>query len=1066
MCSVDYAPHYRPFQRSRSEALPPQAADIVQSGQNGRERDVDGKTHLENPTLNAFRTGNGNDAESDANESRYSSGKLNEELLRAKYKGLIEPSSPLQDSDDERESNSPVDYDANRRSDHFQKQHLPSNINLYSPYGLDRSRLPYPLDPSSVFGKDRHSLGDTGGPGLQAQFEEEFLRRRFSLQEPRADLQRDSKLSPGSTGSPSHPASPSSSLQGSSPFTSPCHQRSMHNISFDEQDSNNFLPRIKEGLYFCHLCSFSGSTQEEFDGHMSVHFEHICPHCDYKSRTEGRLKRHIKDFHTDDSDGGYGARTMPGRPKVFRCKQCEFSSTDKIEFWTHSRSHIKEDKILQCPRCPFVTEYKHHLEYHLRNHFGSKPFKCPKCNYACVNKSMLNSHMKSHTNVYQYRCADCTYATKYCHSLKLHLRKYNHKPAAVLNSDGSLPQGVDATASGLSLLAKRGPPRGPRGPRKDKMDQSPPTGYLPLPPSPLGHMPGMSGMPGMMNPFWPMMQMQGRLPLPLAFPPRFNPHLSGLPPMGIKLEDGGLKSTPTSNAGPMPSGMFKCNFCSFVASSQEFLTSHIRTLHATDNKDLFSMFGFSSEMLLGENKKRLFTPDEDEASPSKVQKLDRRFLPNVRVKKEEDNGFHVSKSDKARNGKEAIDLSLYSFMNGKYPGISSMKDESVDILKQMTLKFGSGPVDMQRKYPTSTAPVLSSSPVVSSPMVSSAVHSMDSPLDLTKPRSPDSIPSMQQYPAALQRFKKEEKKLYAVEEEEHSSGENSTYSSHSNPGVASPQQRKRSRKGKAFKLDTFCMKLHEKHGNQYISDDNSDVELEGMYTPELINEPTYVKIEPKEKFGEKVEIDCKENVGEMRIGGKAKEQDGEKSDKNEKSNGDQQELSANEEKLTEIRDKNENNLVDTQEELEDKYVKDMHIKKDGDEVKPLASQGLITQNRRKAVPAAIQRGADIAWKMLNDPEITDPSQIIGNGRNSPKIEMTALDKKLLFEAPECTKTLQGSQPGEFECPHCRIAFGDLVMYTMHMGYHGFRDPYKCNMCGDTCKDRVEFFLHIARAAHN
>ena len=140
----------------------------------------------------------------------------------------------------------------------------------------------------------------------------------------------------------------------------------------------------------------------------------------------------------------------------------------QVAFWAHARTHIKEEKLLACPRCPFVTEYKHHLEYHLRNHFGSKPYKCGKCNYSCVNKSMLNSHMKSHTNVYQYRCADCTYATKYCHSLKLHLRKYNHKPATVLNSDGSLPQGIDAEISGLSLLAKRGPPRGPRGLRKDK----------------------------------------------------------------------------------------------------------------------------------------------------------------------------------------------------------------------------------------------------------------------------------------------------------------------------------------------------------------------------------------------------------------------------------------------------------------------------------------------------------------------------------------------------------------------------------------------------------------------
>ena len=61
--------------------------------------------------------------------------------------------------------------------------------------------------------------------------------------------------------------------------------------------------------------------------------------------------------------------------------------------------------MLCCPKCNFVTEYKHHLEYHLRNHFGTKPFKCDSCSYTCVNKSMLNSHMKSHTNIYQYRCS-------------------------------------------------------------------------------------------------------------------------------------------------------------------------------------------------------------------------------------------------------------------------------------------------------------------------------------------------------------------------------------------------------------------------------------------------------------------------------------------------------------------------------------------------------------------------------------------------------------------------------------------------------------------------------------
>ena len=143
-----------------------------------------------------------------------------------------------------------------------------------------------------------------------------------------------------------------------------------------------------------------------------------------------------------------------GKPKQYKCKQCKYVSITKSEFWAHTRSHIKPEKMLQCPSCEFVTEYKHHLEYHLRNHTRSKPFQCPKCNYSCVNKSMLNSHLKSHSTVFQYRCADCNYATKYCHSLKLHLRKYSHKPDIVLNLDG--------TPNPLPIIDVYGTRRGPK----------------------------------------------------------------------------------------------------------------------------------------------------------------------------------------------------------------------------------------------------------------------------------------------------------------------------------------------------------------------------------------------------------------------------------------------------------------------------------------------------------------------------------------------------------------------------------------------------------------------------
>lgn len=125
-----------------------------------------------------------------------------------------------------------------------------------------------------------------------------------------------------------------------------------------------------------------------------------------------------------------------GKVKTHKCKNCEYVAVTKADFWEHTKQHIKPEKRIQCKKCPFVTEYKHHYEYHLRNHEGSKPFKCPECNYTCVNKSMLNSHLKSHSDIYQYRCENCSYATKYVHSLKLHLRKYQHEPAMPLDCNG------------------------------------------------------------------------------------------------------------------------------------------------------------------------------------------------------------------------------------------------------------------------------------------------------------------------------------------------------------------------------------------------------------------------------------------------------------------------------------------------------------------------------------------------------------------------------------------------------------------------------------------------------
>lgn len=59
----------------------------------------------------------------------------------------------------------------------------------------------------------------------------------------------------------------------------------------------------------------------------------------------------------------------------------------------------------------------------------------------------------------------------------------------------------------------------------------------------------------------------------------------------------------------------------------------------------------------------------------------------------------------------------------------------------------------------------------------------------------------------------------------------------------------------------------------------------------------------------------------------------------------------------------------------------------------------------------------------------------------------------------------GREIRAFQCEHCQVLFLDHVMYTIHMGCHGYRDPLECNICGHRSKDSYEFSSHIVRGEH-
>lgn len=95
--------------------------------------------------------------------------------------------------------------------------------------------------------------------------------------------------------------------------------------------------------------------------------------------------------------------------------------------------------------------------------------------------------------------------------------------------------------------------------------------------------------------------------------------------------------------------------------------------------------------------------------------------------------------------------------------------------------------------------------------------------------------------------------------------------------------------------------------------------------------------------------------------------------------------------------------------------------------------------------------------------ITEASPRSGAGAG-PGLIRAAIDRPVSHEGFRVFGR-EGQELRAFHCEHCRVLFLDHVMYTIHMGCHGYRDPLECNICGHRSKDRYEFSSHIVRGEH-
>ena len=164
------------------------------------------------------------------------------------------------------------------------------------------------------------------------------------------------------------------------------------------------------------------------------------------------------------------------------------------------------------------------------------------------------------------------YATKYCHSLKLHLKKYAHKPAMVLNNDGS--------PNPLPVIDVFGNKRGPKNSKNGS--EGPPvpgSGLFPsLPPNFPTNLPNFP-------PNFPFLGLSQLHQLQQSQFGGSHPKIAQVPP--FRLEDPDKDNDNERGVSPPtmddPEKLYRCEKCEFSTTSPEVHKNHM-LLHASSER--------------------------------------------------------------------------------------------------------------------------------------------------------------------------------------------------------------------------------------------------------------------------------------------------------------------------------------------------------------------------------------------------------------------------------------------------------------------------------------------------
>ena len=110
-----------------------------------------------------------------------------------------------------------------------------------------------------------------------------------------------------------------------------------------------------------------------------------------------------KHYATATKVGKNKHRIVAHGAKPYSCKKCDRCFAKCGSLHNHMRrihsateeeiAELKDEKLHQCPHCPYSTKTSQSLKLHIRNHTGEKPYSCKECWRCFTSSSGLGYHM-------------------------------------------------------------------------------------------------------------------------------------------------------------------------------------------------------------------------------------------------------------------------------------------------------------------------------------------------------------------------------------------------------------------------------------------------------------------------------------------------------------------------------------------------------------------------------------------------------------------------------------------------------------------------------------------------